>query len=70
MSKYQEPRKCHDCFWARLVEDRVKFECHYHAPSCLHGVGNGYESLMWPVMSHDDFCSKFAAKTLVGGGMI
>ena len=69
--KYQEPRKCNECYWAKDLKNAYKelFECHYNAPICLHGVGAGYEETIWSIVNPDDFCSKFESKTPVGSGM-
>ena len=65
MNEYQEPRKCHECFWANYIPARIKFECHFNAPSCIHGVGTGESGIMWPIVSPGDFCSMFQYKQQV-----
>lgn len=66
MNKYQEPRQCHECFWAKFLDDRVKFECHYNAPICVHGSGTGSTEQLWAIVNPDDFCSKFQGKQVEG----
>ena len=59
-TKYQEPRQCHECFWARFIEDRTMFECHYHAPRVVGGVGTGSSEIIWPAVYPNDYCSQYA----------
>ena len=55
MEKY----RCDSCFWGRPFCDK-KIECHFNAPTVLHGSGTGWSDDKWPTVKYDDYCSEYS----------
>jgi len=55
---------CKNCKFFNVTHDVCDehipvFECRFHAPQQVAGVGSGYSNQLWAHVSPDDWCGEF-----------